>query len=321
MRLKHQYSRAKLTGLGWSYLLLVFLVSGVAVNSGNNLIYLTLSTLISYFLLSGFLSLTNMRGIEVELTLPYLIFANSTSQLLVTLNNKSRFSKFLIRIESPYFKEEFFSVNPACFIKRRTSANFIKRGALAIDSIYAKSAYPFSFFERRTKVDVADSRLVVFPEIHNVRILNLINFGFETPTPFKGNDEELFSIRDYVSSDDRRKIAWKLSAKSGVEKVIEGSRDSKKSVTFFIETSRLAYSDEDDFEIAVSKIASAIWLCYQSEIDFTLLSPQEQFEDPDRYKCLISSLTYLANVKMIATPPSIKPFGTVDYEDVQFTSQ
>jgi len=317
MNLRHQYNRAKLTRIGWAFILLVFLISGVAVNSGNNLIYLTLSTLISYFLFSGFLSLTNIRGIEVNLKFPYLMFANCQAQFNIEVVNKSRDAKFIIGIETAYFREEFAYIESFSSVQRRVSSKFAKRGNYSIEYVFAKSIYPFSFFERKAILKITDGDFVVFPEIHNVSIKGILNIGSENSLPIKGESEELFSIRNYKTGDDKRKIAWKLSAKSDEEKVVDGAREVKKKIAFFIDNSLSAYSDKEDFEKAVYLIASAVYFSFQKEISFSLISPEVEIDESDPYKNLILSLSYLAAIEFKTQPAATHTTGEFTYRDVE----
>jgi uncharacterized protein (DUF58 family) len=317
MNLKHRYSRASLTKIGWFFIVLVFLVSGVALNSGNNLIYLTLSTLTSYFLFSGFLSIANTYSTNVSVKFPYSIFANAEAKFLINVSNNSKSSKFLINIEHRYFQEEFSYLKPFSSVERSVRHKFEKRGSYSVNDVFVKSLYPFSFFKRKTILTITDGDFLVFPEIHSVKIKGIDNFGFEISLPFRGENEELFSIRDYKEGEDKRKIAWKLTAKTGEEKVVDGTRDSSRTLVFFIDDARIAYSDNDEFEKAVSLIASAIYNAFEKGINFSLITPKEEFEEEYSLRNLFLSLDYLARLEWVDSVPSTRPKGALTYGDVE----
>ena len=62
------------TRAGWVFFLLLFGVGFAALNTGNNLLYLVLSFLLAFLTLSGVLSESALRGIEVRRRLPGELF-------------------------------------------------------------------------------------------------------------------------------------------------------------------------------------------------------------------------------------------------------
>ncbi|HYL46747.1 MAG TPA: hypothetical protein VEU52_06950, partial [Candidatus Limnocylindrales bacterium] len=65
----------KVTREGWIYIGGIFLVSLAALNTGNNLLFLILASLIAVILMSGILSSVTLSGVEMRLELPEHIFA------------------------------------------------------------------------------------------------------------------------------------------------------------------------------------------------------------------------------------------------------
>src|SRR5262249_35631555 len=64
----------KVTRAGWTYIGGVIIVALAALNTGNNLLFLILASLIAVILMSGVLSSITLSGVEMRLELPEHIF-------------------------------------------------------------------------------------------------------------------------------------------------------------------------------------------------------------------------------------------------------
>ncbi|PYU04886.1 MAG: hypothetical protein DMG33_12650 [Acidobacteria bacterium] len=96
----------RLTREGWIYIGGVFAVSLAALNTGNNLLFLILASLIAVILMSGILSSITLSGVELRLELPEHIFAGQAVRALVELENEKIYlPSFSLRVESAADKE------------------------------------------------------------------------------------------------------------------------------------------------------------------------------------------------------------------------
>ncbi len=88
------------TRAGWILLAIILGVGFAALNTGNNLLYLVLSLMLSFLVLSGVLSESALRGIRVRRRLPRELFAgrDNSVQLEIT-NSQKRVSAFAIVVE------------------------------------------------------------------------------------------------------------------------------------------------------------------------------------------------------------------------------
>ena len=78
----------RVTREGWIYILGIFLVAVAALNTGNNLLFLILASLIAIILMSGILSSITLSGVEMRLELPEHIFAGQPVRSLVEVHNE-----------------------------------------------------------------------------------------------------------------------------------------------------------------------------------------------------------------------------------------
>src|ERR1700743_1684076 len=65
----------RLTRQGWIYIGGIIIVALAALNTGNNLLFLILASLIAIILMSGILSSITLSGVDLRLELPEHIFA------------------------------------------------------------------------------------------------------------------------------------------------------------------------------------------------------------------------------------------------------
>jgi uncharacterized protein (DUF58 family) len=81
----------QVTREGWVFILLVLLLVAAGLNTGNNLLYLILASMLAALLVSGILSLAVLNGVEIELDIPEHVFARQPVDALVRLENLKRF--------------------------------------------------------------------------------------------------------------------------------------------------------------------------------------------------------------------------------------
>src|SRR3989338_2813626 len=88
---------------GKRFIAILFVIGIAAINSGNNLLYLIVAMMLSVIIISGILSESTLREVELSRLLPKHIFARTP--VIVTwnvLNKKKIFPSFSISIdESP----------------------------------------------------------------------------------------------------------------------------------------------------------------------------------------------------------------------------
>ncbi len=95
----------KLTREGGVYITATFVIALAALNTGNNLLYIVLSSLLAGILVSGVVSRMVLTGIELSLELPEHIFAKRPVLASFTLNNrKLTLPSFSLLVSSPEAK-------------------------------------------------------------------------------------------------------------------------------------------------------------------------------------------------------------------------
>jgi len=299
---------------GIFFLLFVIFIGAIAVNSGNNLVYLTFSTILSFILISGFLSFSNLRNISAEIKLQEFVFAKKQSAGYLLIKNNSPSPKF--RLKTELFGYTFQVDLLSDIFALRFSKIFERRGIYKIPGIKITSDFPFGFFERKKKIELNES-ITVFPEIKSVSINRLEGNNESIAKRRKGYGEEFHSVRKYIEGEDSRRINWKLTAKANEPMVIETSGEKEK-LDVFMDTSSYLYKNEDEFEDAVVKITSLVYKCFlcQTKLSFRINNDKiRASSDKEHYRKIFE---ILATVKMTDTTPLPVPRGAITYGDITY---
>jgi uncharacterized protein (DUF58 family) len=89
----------KLTREGMFFIGLIFLLAIAGLNTGNNLVFLILSSMLAAILVSGVLSLAMLTGVELQVLLPEHVFARRPVPARIHLHNdKKRVPSFSVTL-------------------------------------------------------------------------------------------------------------------------------------------------------------------------------------------------------------------------------
>ena len=244
---------------GRRFFLATLLIALAAFNTGNNLIYLILSMMLSILLLSIVILKINMRGLALKVSQVDPIYANSDAGIAMTVTNRKSIGSYSIKLTSSgaFAAELYFPRVPAhSGIADDARVRFMRRGVYRYGDFFLESEYPFVFFRERILSSVKGG-IVVYPEIKEIDFFDpLLLKEVDSLTLSKvGEGEEFAMLREFRYGDDSRKIHWKASAKTEKLLVSEYSSGDLKKVTFILDN--LMSPDAGLFEKAVSFTASA----------------------------------------------------------------
>jgi len=214
--------------------LLTILMGVSAVNTANNLIYLTVSALLAFMGISGFFGKANISNLNVIAAIPGEVFSGTPVPLKITLvNNRAVLPAFLIKVNVAGREVHFPFVNRLSLESRHVDVTFSRRGEHVINDIHVSSVFPFNFFIRFNRKFQA-IRLTVFPRLVRGEIPGLYqnpehDHG-ELPADRRGFESDVISIRNYATGDPLKYINWKATAKTGELKTKELSVLSRRPV-------------------------------------------------------------------------------------------
>ncbi len=224
---------------------ILFLIGIAAINTGNNLLYLVLATLLSLIITSGILSESTLRGIRVTRTLPRRVFKGSPAPFKLRVENRKRFfPSFSFNIKE--IAADGVKVGPAYVLKlnpmgeavKTVTCIFEKRGRHELKGLKVYTKFPFGLFIKG-KVEPAKDTVLVYPMVKIFKkgafpeSLALKDTGKNTAG--KGSGPGLFGLRDYTTEDDSRFIHWRSAAKQSRLLVKEFEREAEKKIVIILD--------------------------------------------------------------------------------------
>src|SRR5262245_20028946 len=228
----------RITRAGWIYIGATLLVALAALNTGNNLLFLILSCLISVILMSGILSSISLAGVELRIVLPEHIFAGQTVHASVELiNGKLTLPSFALRVEAVVPKDGPAAAvleTPVFFphlprqqrMKQSVPVTFLKRGLHVQNTFRILTRFPFGFLQKSRRITLK-SEALVYPSVRSDSELSEIFPGIEgsIESYSKGRGHDLHALREYVPTDSASHVHWKASARAGSLMVREFARE------------------------------------------------------------------------------------------------
>jgi uncharacterized protein (DUF58 family) len=267
---------------GVIYLGLIGVIAIAALNTGNNLLFIILASLLAGILVSGILSQLVLTGLELEFVLPDHIFAQQAMISRVALaNHKWLVPSFSVIVEAEEDKKAKREpvapgqprriLNQSVYVPyipkrsqvtQHVEMTFPRRGRYTQEGFRVSSKFPFGFL-KKSHVVALTREILVLPSIKPTEefyeILPLISG--EVESHFKGRGVDLYAIRDYQEGDTSRHVDWKASAKSQQLKVREFTREDERRVVLIFDP-RLPRGDEKSlaqFEKGVNFCACLAW--------------------------------------------------------------
>jgi uncharacterized protein (DUF58 family) len=225
--------RLRVTFEGKGFILLTLGVGVAAVNTGNNLLYITLSINLSLIVLSGILSEWCIRGVTVLVRHASEAFVSRESLLAITcFAGGKRFPPTALSVsmvlDGVTLTARFPEIPAGGESTRILSVRPARRGTLSPGSCSISTLFPFALFEKSMDVSPRAS-LVVYPEPADA---GSSPRGEDPPEPagdvrIPGREgTEIRGAREHAPADPVRDIHWKASARMGRWMVKERERES-----------------------------------------------------------------------------------------------
>jgi len=274
----------EITSGGGIFLVILLVVAFAAWNTGNNLLFLIFSLLVSTLFVGGVAARGSLRDLIVSARFPDHIFAGESAPVIVTLRNAKRvLPSFSIMVEArgpgdessgrkkrrrPRFQKRqlaYFTYVPHhAAAEQRVEQLFEKRGHVLINGFELSTRFPFGFFRFRRRLRARDVDIVVYPKPEPVgdQLHLLPAYAGHVTLLRRGIGQDLFSLRDYQPQDDLRHIDWKATARSRNLTVREFTAEDERRITLVLDTRDLSDGQSDSFaqrfERGVVQIASLL---------------------------------------------------------------
>lgn len=285
------------TAAGAVMLVLVAVVGFSAWNTGNNLLFLVLSVLLAAMIVGFLAGALMLRKLSVKLRFSDVIFAGEPTPISVSVTNSNRWlpaysvivdirgtdrerAKGADKIEAAFPAKIAARLTQAPLVRRtvgyvpmvsarsteesRVETIFERRGRFVIRDFEVVTRFPFGFYRQRQRLNADEKELFVLPEKVPVDLPPqlLRADGRRTNTSRRGLDGELLSLRAYTSTDERRKIDWKATARTATLTVRDLSSEEGRRVAIIFDQDLAQTKDEDAdtkrFDSGVSVAASLL---------------------------------------------------------------
>ena len=296
------------TSGGGVFLIIIVVVGFAAWNTGNNLLFLVFSLLVSTLFVGWVAARSSLRDLTVSARFPDHIFAAEAAPVIVTLRNTKRvLPSFSILVEArgPDHDAEqnrrrryrkrllaYFSYVPhKASAEQKVDQLFPRRGHVLIDGFELSTRFPFGFFRRRRRLRARNVDIVVYPkpEVISDELHLLPMYAGRIPSLRRGAGHDLFSMRDYQPQDNLRHIDWKATARSRRLTVREFTSEDERRITIVLDT-RLPGELSERFERGVVQAASLIkhFIDERAEVRLVLGSDVGPFGSGTEhlYRCL-----------------------------------
>lgn len=255
------------TRAGWIFFVLTLAVGFAALNTGNNLLYLVLSLMLSFLVLSGVLSESALRGVRVVRRLPRELHAGASATVVLEIvNAKRRVPAFALVIED--------RVRPASGPERvagrvfvlRVAANARElgvyrwqasaRGPARFTRLRVSTRFPFGLFLKSLVLEESGETLV-YPALEPVALARLQGgegAAGESPARRGTAHAEVEGLRDFTPGDPVRRIQWRTSLRRGALVVRDGRAQAPREVEVHLATR--GAQEGEAFEHGVRQAAS-----------------------------------------------------------------
>jgi len=333
-----------ITRQGILYILCLFVISLVAINTANNLLFIIVATLLAAIAVSGIVSRNCLKHIHLSLQLPENVFLGEKVPIKITIKNvKKIFPSMSVRVESldsrktgvisslfgrfslfhrgqtaasqksdraDFRQCAYFPILRAGEARSEmTVQSFPRRGLYRLKGFQISTCYPFGLFFRGERIGV-DGEVLVYPHVKEISaFFHLLPFlpGLVESMNI-GPGENLFSLRKYQEGESARIIDWKATAKTSELMAREFAREDECRFCLILDTflhNQGAARNEADFEKAVSLAASLAAHFMEAGAGIDFLTPREYVTRGAGRDHLYVILKSLALVQPETAPPEL----------------
>jgi len=292
----HNRIRTRPTKEGLIFLGLTFFIGFAALNTGNNLLYLTFGMMLSLIAVSGILSMLNLRKLDVSYTPKQNVFSYIPTSFKFTLSNKKKLiPSYSITIQVGVERAYVTYSPPGTTKTMNIRCFFNKRGMNKLPEVIISTRFPFGFFKKWFSVDFEKTDILVLPKIEKIPLESFEfkhSFG-EIQSQRSGLGDDLRYLKPFQEGDNPRLIHWKSSAKVGELIIRELHEDESKRAIIEFKPS----TSEWELEREITRSASIFLELLKREYEVDFITPERTFTYSQMGRSPIPVLTYLALYK------------------------
>jgi uncharacterized protein (DUF58 family) len=291
-----------------------------AYNTASNILFITLSLLLSGLVLSGVLSWLNLRRVAWRLDLAPPFRVNQTATAAVLVRNDKR----LLPTYALWFEVRSPSVPPGTQVRlaerldpRGTEARLewsfrpARRGVEVIELHGIGSFFPFGFL-RKVLHDDLRQEVVVWPA--PVEYERFPVAAPERPLSGEqvarmGHNGDLLALRRYAAGDSHRLIHWKASARLRTLMVRQFATETQEGLSLWLETDAGLWPRSEQFERLCSFVVTLAEDLFKAGRLGTVALNAEPSQPVRRLRDLEAFFDRVAVLSPTAAPPPLGAAG------------
>lgn len=221
--LPQHLQRTRLTIAGWMLIIVSMGIGSAAYNTSSNILFMTLSLLLSSLILSGILSLINFRQLDWTLSAPGHLQVGEVGMAQVALENRKRRFPSMGLVFQVGSSAQAGAVR--LYLKRAVPAGgraslewtFVptQRGPCGVYLHGVESKFPFGFLLKGMGQTV-EATILVWPARVDYTFKPAAEgrrFQAGASKRMAGAGSDLLNLRTYVAGDAPRLIHWKATAR------------------------------------------------------------------------------------------------------------
>lgn len=265
-------------------------IGTAAYNSSSNILFITLSLLLTCLILSGVLSWLNLSGVQWRLQLSPPLRAGHDTVVVLELRNRKRFIptyglwfEFAARpveaaagqraestltargseVRAALAKADAAEIRGRQALSARldpggeTRLEWVikpeQRGRFRVELVSVGSLFPFGFLRKDIGTDVV-AETVVWPapvEYRREAVAVARRSTGGERVARAGTGGDLLALRRYTTGDSHRLIHWKASARTGTLLVRQMAAETVEGFSLWIRTDAGVWSRPEQFELLV----------------------------------------------------------------------
>lgn len=305
------WRRITFTPGGVAFTLGTFAVGLAALNTGNNLLYLLLGSMLGFITVSGWLSEQAIRGLRVERRFAHAVTVGHDFRLTYEVTNLKRFLPSLaVEIGEEGLPTHAFvaHVPPRGTVVTRSINSFVRRGTYPLGTVTLSTSFPFGLFRKERDLEIP-GEVVVWPRTDRRVREPRVGGGRVRRSGFSavrnaGVRGEYRSLRGYRPGDDPKDIHWRSTARLREPVIREYERDGAQTRWIYLDTTP---EPGDPAEVAIEVAASLAAQAVAARSPFALTAGHTSLEPGEGAAHLERALDLLARVDFGARQRSAAP--------------
>ena len=240
-------------------------IGTAAYNTANNILFITLSLLLSCLVLSGVMSWLNLRGVAWRLHAAGPWRAGQTQLAALELRNtKTLLPTYglwfdLAAAGLPERRHLGIRLDPGTSTRLEWPVKAVRRGLLRVELRAVGSLFPFGFLHKSVMSELAREVLVWPAPVEYRRHLG----GQAWRATFSqgevnraGHGGDLFALRRYAPGDSPRLVHWKATARLRQILVRQFSAEGMEGFVLHVDGDAAVWPRPEQFELALGLAAT-----------------------------------------------------------------